>query len=217
MACFRRGGAGDGRRGLERSGRALESGREDGRRPRATNANLVAHSALPTSRSRTPRGPRSARPGRSGKGTHRRGVHASRLAEADGRPFGWRVTRCARGDAEEWPCARRRRQENIRPSRFLPYLTLKFLGWNCRLPLATPESQTVRSISGMVGTSFGDVKTREISFADVLTTDPTRRDRQSHPRVRPGVTRRAEHARAVALHVRDTARVRARRRRDAHA
>ena len=64
-ACFRRGGAGDGRRGLERSGRALESGREDGRRPRATNANLVAHSALPTSRSRTPRGPRSARPGRS--------------------------------------------------------------------------------------------------------------------------------------------------------
>ena len=92
----------------------------------------------------------------------------------------------------------------------------EFLGWNSRLPLATPESQTVRSI--ITGcTSFGDVKTREISFADVLTTDPTRRDRQSHPRVRPGVTRRAEHARAVALRVRDTARVRARRRRDAHA
>ena len=28
----------------------------------------------------------------------------------------------------------------------------------------------------------GDVKTREISFADVLTTDPTRRDRQSRTR-----------------------------------
>lgn len=218
MACFRRGGAGDGRRGLERSGRALESGREDGRRPRATNANLVAHSALPTSRSRTPRGPRSARPGRSGKGTHRRGVHASRLAEADGRPFGWRVTRCARGDAEEWPCARRRRQENNRSSRFLPYLTLNSLdgtaGCRSRRPSRRPSARIFPDVSY---TSFGDVKTREISFADVLTTDPTRRDRQSHPRVRPGVTRRAEHARAVALHVRDTARVRARRRRDAHA
>ena len=122
------------------------------------------------------------------------------------------MTRCARGDAEEWPCARRRRQENNRSSRFLPYLTLNSLdgtaGCRSRRPSRRPSARLFPDVSY---TSFGDVKTREISFADVLTTDPTRRDRQFHgPRVRPGVTRRAEHARAVALHVRDTARVRAR-------
>lgn len=36
-------------------------------------------------------GPRSVRGGRSGEGAHRRSVHASRLAEAYGRPFGYQV------------------------------------------------------------------------------------------------------------------------------
>ena len=93
MACFRRGGAGDGRRGRRevrcRSRRRLRDGRRRARRTRILwrTALFSGDVAFATAED----GPRSVRGGRSGEGAHRRSVHASRLAEAYGRPFGYQV------------------------------------------------------------------------------------------------------------------------------